>query len=136
MRLLAAREHSRAELRRKLLARSLEPDLVEQVLDDLEAQRYLSDDRFVEQYIDSRKRKGYGPLKIRAELRDKGVDNARVGRLLDAGDPEWGVLLLKEMRRKFGDSEAGDQRDQAKRARFLEYRGFPIPLIRKLLWDD
>jgi regulatory protein len=109
---------------------------VEQVLDDLEAQRYLSDDRFVEQYIDSRKRKGYGPLKIRAELQDKGVDSSRVGRLLDAGDPEWGVLLIKEMRRKFGDAEADDQRDQAKRARFLEYRGFPIPLIRKLLWDD
>jgi regulatory protein len=136
LRLLVAREHSRAELRRKLLSRSLEPGLVEQVLDDLEEQRYLSDDRFVEQYIASRKRKGYGPVRIRAELREKGVDSTRISHLLDEQDPEWRQLLIQELQRKFGDAGAGDQRDQAKRARFLEYRGFPAPLIRNLLWDD
>jgi regulatory protein len=56
--------------------------------------------------------------------------------LLDEEDPEWQQLLIQELLRKFGNAESEDQRDQAKRARFLEYRGFPIPLIRNLLWDD
>ncbi len=109
---------------------------MEKVLDDLEEQRYLSDDRFVEHYIASRKSKGYGPIKIRAELQEKGVDNARIARHLDENDPEWRDLLVRTAQHKFGDTKPGDRHDLAKRARFLEYRGFPIPHIRDLLWDD
>ena len=136
LRLLAGREHSRAELLRKLSPRTGEPALLEQVLDALERQGALSDARFVESYIDSRRRRGFGPRRIRRELGEKGVDRTLVGQLLDETDPDWDRALAEAARRKYGDRPPGDFRERARRARFLEYRGFAPERIRALLWGD
>ncbi|MES9874808.1 MAG: regulatory protein RecX [Candidatus Sedimenticola sp. 6PFRAG7] len=136
VRLLASREHTRAELKRKLASRSGDAELLEQVINGLEAQSLQSDSRFVEQYIDSRKRKGYGPLRIRQELQQRGVSGEMVEEWLDERDAEWSSLLAEAARRKYGDSPAIDFREKARRARFLEYRGFPTEMIRDFLWDD
>ncbi|MET0025923.1 MAG: regulatory protein RecX [Sedimenticola sp.] len=136
VRLLASREHTRAELKRKLGSRADDPALLEQVLNGLETQRLQSDSRFVEQYIDSRKRKGYGPLRIRQELQQKGVGGELIEQWLDERDSEWMDLLGEAARRKYGSSPASDYKEKARRARFLEYRGFPTELIRDFLWAD
>ncbi|MET0084554.1 MAG: regulatory protein RecX [Sedimenticola sp.] len=136
VRLLASREHTRAELKRKLGSRADDPALLEQVLNGLETQRLQSDSRFVEQYIDSRKRKGYGPLRIRQELQQKGVGGELIEQWLDERDSEWMDLLGEAARRKYGSSPAFDYKEKARRARFLEYRGFPTELIREFLWAD
>lgn len=136
IRLLAIREHSRVELRRKLRSRCEAPTLLEQVLDGLEQQDYLSDARFVEQYVSSRKLKGFGPVRIRQELQERGVASTLADPSTDPGDSEWLILMRQCCRRKFGDSLPADFRERARRARFLEYRGFPSELIRSLLWSD
>ena len=136
MRLLATREHSRAELQRKLTARGGEPESVDQVLDALENRGYLSDMRYTEQYVTERKRKGYGPIRIRQELREKGVAETVITLFLNSSDPEWWELLQQTARRKFGAESPKDRKTQAKWARYLEYRGFAVEQIRDLLWKN
>ncbi len=136
IRLLAIREHSRMELRRKLQSRCEVPALLESVLDELELRGYLSDARFAEQYVNSRKQKGFGPVRIRQELQERGVDSSLIDLSTDPGESEWPTLMRQCCRRKFGDSMPGDFRERVRRARFLEYRGFPSELIRCFLWSD
>ena len=73
MGLLARREHSRLELSRKLLKRGFERPVVDQVLAYLTADGSLSEQRFQADYVNARINRGFGPLRISAELRDRGV---------------------------------------------------------------
>lgn len=133
VRLLARREHSRRELERKLAARQADPALVEQVLDDLEQRALLSDARFVEAYVAQRVRKGYGPLRIRAELAERGVEAGLVARAFEEGGFDWETLLEALVSRRFGDTPAADSSELARRARFLSGRGFPADLVGRRL---
>ena len=134
--LLTAREHSRQELQRKLKTRFGREAVVDQVLDGLESSELLSERRFLEGYIDQRSRKGFGPLRIRAELAERGIDSHRIDEALDAAGLDWADLLEHAAVRKFGGVPASDRREQARRGRFLEQRGFPISLIRRYLDAD
>lgn len=136
IRLLASREHSKEELRRKLSSRVGATDELEQVLDALETRGYQSDERFVEQYIGYRKRKGFGPLRIRKELLERGVDTTLIDHWLDELADEWSSLLEETASRKFGSEAPADFKARAKRARFLEYRGFSTESIRQSLWRE
>jgi len=133
VRLLAVREHSRQEMRRKLAVRCSDQALVETVLDDLERRQYLSDERFAEGYVHERSRKGYGPLRIRAELSERGIAAGFGARWLDDSVIDWAEVLATAASRKFGAEPAVDLRDLARRGRFLEQRGFPIGLVRRYL---
>ena len=135
IRLLAAREHSVRELRDKLGSRFAATDLIEQVVADLQRRKLLSDERFTEQYVGMRTRKGYGPLRIRAELEERGISGELIELWLDMSPREWAPQMREVARHKFGEVPAEDRREQAKRARFLQYRGFPESLIRSYLWD-
>lgn len=132
---LAMREHSRFELRRKLARHFHDEALVGAVLDDLEIRNLLSDQRFAESYVDQRSRKGFGPLRIRAELSERGVDNGLIAELLDERALEWRDSLREAAGRKFGDAPASDRRELARRSRFLQQRGFPTGLIGRYLDD-
>jgi len=136
IRLLAIREHSRLELQRKLQARTEQPELLPEVLDRLQAKGYQSDGRFTEQYVESRKAKGFGPVRIGRELRERGVDSSLIEQWLDPYETDWQELLRSCSRRKFGNGLPSDYRERAKRARFLEYRGFPVEMIRSELWME
>ena len=136
LRLLASREHFRAELRRKLAGRVQDPEMIEPVLDSLEEGNALSDRRFVESYIEFRVGRGFGPLRIRAELLEKGLDGDLVSRCLDAQDFHWEQLLRQTAARKFGPDPATGRREQAVRARFLEYRGYFPAHIRRYIWPN
>ena len=133
VKLLSVREQSRHELRRKLRARSADAELIDAVLDDLERRGLLSDERFAEAYVEQRSRKGYGPLRIRAELSERGVGHEVAARWLDEGPYDWGEILVRTAERKFGETAATDVRALAKRGRFLEQRGFPLSLVRHYL---
>jgi regulatory protein len=135
IRLLANREHSRLELRRKLLARDYDPIVVEEVLRSLEKQGLLSDERFTEQYINVLKRKGFGPLRMRALLRERGINDTMISEWVDHRENEWRHLMIQTARRKFGDSKGEDFKEKSKIARYLEYCGYPEYLIRDYLFD-
>lgn len=136
MRLLAAREHTRAELSRKLSDRGHAVEVVGAVLDDLAERGLQSDARYAEQYVASRTRKGYGPNRIRAELAERGLSDALIEAWLDPGDPVWRDHLRSVANAKFGAGRPVDRKEMARRARFLEYRGFAPDHIRRLLLDD
>lgn len=133
LKLLSGREHSRQELQRKLKTRFGREAIVDEVLDGLESSDLLSEQRFIEGYIDQRCRKGFGPLRIRAELAERGIAADRVEEALETVGPDWEGLLQRAAERKFGDASAADRREEARRGRFLEQRGFPVGLIRRYL---
>src|SRR5690554_546207 len=74
LRLLARREHSVAELSRKLLQRGWREPEAEATIARLAAENLQSDQRFAESYARSRAARHYGPLRIRAELAERGID--------------------------------------------------------------
>ena len=93
-----------------------------------------SDARYAEQYVAQRAARGYGPARIRAELRERGIEDAVIADWLDERDPVWKERLAEVARKRFGAAGPADLRDRARRARFLEYRGFGAELIRRVLF--
>ena len=135
IRLLTAREHSRRELLAKLAARGYAEEEIRRVLDELAEKGLQSDERFAQSFIESRVRKGYGPLRIRAELHERGLDDGLIADQLEAFDLDWSELLRRVHDQKYGAELATDRKEMARRARFLEYRGFPGDLIGHLLFN-
>ena len=134
--MLASREHGSAELRRKLLQRGFAADAVESALSGLVERNLLSDARFVESYMDERMRKGFGPLRIGAELRERGVDERLIAGHLDRDEEIWMDVLAAAHDKKFGTDPASGRAALARRARFLEYRGFTIAQVSRFLQFD
>lgn len=133
MDLLARREHTRKELARKLNRKfSAVPDLIEEELGKLKAEGLQSDARLAEVFIRARKNRGQGPVKIKMELRGKGVDNETLGIAFDHCDVDWFALIEQVSRRKYGESAPSDARERAKRSRFLQQRGFNFDHIGSL----
>ena len=130
MRLLARREHSRAELRGKLVGRGFENDSVEELLQGLEDQDLLSDERFAMSLIASRAETGYGPNRISLELRNRGVSEELAGEALAKAEVDWGQQVTDQAVRKFGSDPAQTFPEWARRARYLERRGFGQDAIR------
>ena len=130
MRLLARREHSRAELRGKLVGRGFENDSVEELLQGLEDQDLLSDQRFAMSLIASRAETGYGPNRIGLELRNRGVSEELAREALAKAEVDWGQQVTDQAVRKFGSDPAQTFPEWARRARYLERRGFGQDAIR------
>lgn len=126
--LLSRRDHSARELAAKLATREAPPAHIEAVLQRLADARFLNDERFAENYIRQRSAKGYGERRIRAELRERGVDDSIVNRQLrqaeEQGEVDWFELAQTAYRKKFGDRTIEDLKERAKRMRFMQYRGF------------
>ena len=130
MRLLARREHSRAELRGKLVGRGFENDSVEELLQGLEDQDLLSDERFAMSLIASRAETGYGPKRIDLELRNRGVSEELAREALAKAEVDWEERVTDQVARKFGNDPAQTFPEWARRARYLERRGFGQDAIR------
>ncbi|MGM0677313.1 regulatory protein RecX [Ectothiorhodospira marina] len=133
LRLLARREHSRYELAGKLAARGFARDSVETVLDDLESEGWLSDSRFVSEFVRYRIRQGQGPLRITADLRHRGIDEAQARQALQAAEVDWQVQALDVYERRFAGEPPRDYRERARQMRFLQSRGFSAEIIRRVM---
>jgi regulatory protein len=136
MDLLARREHSRLELLTKLVQKGCSRIVAEQALDELEQERLLSEDRFVESLVQTRRDQGHGPIRIRHDLRNKGISDHLIDRWLDEGDSDWLDIIARVRRQKFGDELPADYTERARQARFLQTRGFTAEQIQKVLKDD
>lgn len=133
MDLLARREHSYKELQTKLCRRFDDSILVEQQLDALIADNLQSDSRFCEVFVRSKTRQGQGPQRISLDLKQRGIDDALIQEWLWRADIDWHDTLQQLYSRRYGDIEPADQKERAKRMRFLQYRGFSFDLIRQVL---
>ena len=133
MGLLARREHSRKELAYKLAGRGFGHEEITETLDALEAERLLSDARFAESYVRSRSARGFGPLRIRLELQERGVDEALIEQYIAEAEEDWTELARAQHRKRFGSQRPADFNERAKQARFLQGRGFPSDIIHRVL---
>lgn len=134
--LLARREYSRAELARKLQQKSFEVDDIASCLDALAEQSLQSDARFAESFVRSRIARGQGVIRIKGELRQRGVDQETLSEALAAVEEreavDWFELAKETLERRF--STPGETpKERAKRERFLAARGFDFEQIRYAL---
>jgi len=123
MNLLARREHSIAELVKKLSA-DFEHDDIIVVIYKLTEKNLQSDQRFAENYLRYRSQRGFGYQKIRQELKERGVAVELINGALTESDIDWFTLAADARCKRFGEQEPEDFKQRAKQQRFLQYRGF------------
>lgn len=122
--LLARREHSRLELERKLLDRGFDQEIVADVVDALQADKLLDEDRFLESFIRTRVGKGQGPARIEADIGQRGIERSRVRAWLRDAELNWFSLAAGVREKRFGPERPGSFEERARQAKFLQYRGF------------
>ena len=128
LRYLARREHSRAELARKLSQFADSREAVDTLLSELQQKKQLSDERYAETRTHWLSRK-YGAAKIRQDLKAKGVADEVIGRISVENEMERARAILARKYRQ----PASTREEKAKRARFLQSRGFSYDVVRRLL---
>lgn len=130
--LLGRRDWTRAELRARLLPLAAEGEPVDPLLDDLAARGWLSDRRYAEQFVHSR-RERYGPERLERELRSRGVDPdvAREAAAAARGEAEFQAASAL-WRRRYGRAP-GDPAERARQLRFLIARGWSPRLARQVV---
>ena len=133
MDLLARREHGRVELTRKLRQRGACPDMIDIALDRLTEEGLLSESRYLESYINYRAGSGYGPLRIREELGQRGLSRGDIEEALRASGFNWQEQLEDTWRRKFAGKLPEDAKERARQGRFLSYRGYTMDMIGRVL---
>lgn len=95
---LSRREHSSKEIYQKLSRRVESKEMLLQSIEDLKRDGLLSDERFAESYFQSRKRRGFGPLKIKNELIQRGVKESFFYSLNEETD--WPVFALDALKKR------------------------------------
>lgn len=165
LRALARREHSTKELMLKMRRRGIAEGMVEEILDKLRQEGLQSDERFTEVFVRSRIERGQGELRIRADLRNKGIVDADAERFLPRDESHWNDRAVDAVRRRFlragvellaryqTDEEGAPRLDRetaaeryeerrklnARMARFLASRGFSSGAARQAidcLWEE
>jgi regulatory protein len=134
--LLARREHSRRELTTKLRQGGYEGEETSAAIDRLGEQHYQDDDRFGEVLLRSRVTQGYGPMRLRMELKTHGLSDARIRELLDAVEIDWDASAAAQLRRRYGSAGTVDPAERARRAQFLLRRGFAAATVRNVTHAD
>jgi regulatory protein len=129
MALLARRDFASKELREKLGDKGVAGTASEAVIAELTREGLLNDERYAQNYVAYHAGRGQGPLRIAAELRRRGVASDLIEPALAAG-PDWSALARKVCRAKFGPEPPDTWALRARRARFLQYRGFSSDHIR------
>ncbi|MDR2187495.1 MAG: recombination regulator RecX [Azonexus sp.] len=130
LQLLTRRDYSRAELEARLAAEAESAEQLAAVLDALQGERLLSDPRYAAQRVSARGGR-YGNLRLRQELREKGVGDEDIATaLLTGGDEQERCRAV--WARKFGVLP-DNAKERARQTRFLEYRGFSGAAIRSLM---
>lgn len=124
IRALARREHSCYELKIKLMVRDFDPESVALVLNEMEAQGVVSDERFAEAYCYHRKSRGFGPVRVASELKERQVSDLLIDKYVDVADQGWFDSAVAQRKKKFGANKVSDFAEKAKQMRFLQQKGF------------
>jgi regulatory protein len=131
---LAKREFSKAQLRLKLLEKDADALEVDALLDELSNQNYQSDERMAGMVVRSNLRQGRGPQRIRQQLQKIKV-NAELASE-DLAEVDWFAEALATKVKKYGAEVATDPKLKAKQIRFLQYRGYSMDVIFKVIQFD
>jgi regulatory protein len=135
--LLARRDYSSGELTRKLEQRGYLEHAVGPVVEELLATNKLNDERYSQNFVAYRARRGHGPARIRGELKTSGLGRSIIDDAVKGEDAPDFLKLARAVRsRKFGPEIPLDRKERARQARFLQYRGFSNDHIRAVLDED
>ena len=133
VRLLAGREHSRRELVDKLVKRGWSESDSHLCVEELANQDLQSDERFASSFLRSRAGKAYGPVRIRLELKERGIDRDVIEKAFLEESVDWLEVASRWYGRRYSDMPVGDIKERAKRQQALARRGFTHELIRELV---
>lgn len=132
LRLLNRREYSADELCERLRLRGFAADAARSVVIELSTAGLQSDERYAQMLVRHRVRQGYGPVRIRAELRQRGVAEGVIAAALSASDVEWDTVAHRVHEKRVGATGIADDRlVQAREQRYLLRRGFTSSQIRQ-----
>ena len=131
LRLLSGREHSRAELERKLKPYEEEPGALPAVLDKLQAKDFINEGRVIASVLHRRSAK-LGTQRIKQELQAKGLEPEAVAQALDQLRGSEVERAREVWRKKFGTAPT-DAAERGKQMRFLASRGFGGDTIHKVV---
>jgi regulatory protein len=130
-RALARRARSEAEVAGMLAARGASATVVRRALGRLRALGYVDDAKLAADLVERWKERGFGSLRIQAELRRLQIDES-IGERMRAGDREERDRACRALERNFPPAELGDRKGMARAARFLAGRGFSAEVIDSL----
>lgn len=147
MDLLARREHGSSELKTKLIKRfrkrDCDPDTVEQVIHQLIEEGLLSDERYAASRVRQLAGRGYGPSRIRNDLRQQRVEHLISDSMKEAfaSEVDWEAEAAAVYEKKYGGEPiVGNwderQRERGRRLRFMQYRGFDGDVSQRLVSSD
>ena len=132
---LARRDHASEDLRRRLLDKGFDAEVVGAVIERLVQEHLIDDRRYVDNFVAYHAGRGQGPLRVRSDLRKFGMQGPLVEESL-AAYSDWRADAEKARRKKFGAKPPADYAEKQKQARFLGYRGFTSAQIRSALGFD
>lgn len=131
LRLLAGREHSRAELEKKLAAHEAEEGELQRALDELQAKGFINEQRVVDSVLHRRAAR-LGAGRVKQELQAKGIGAEAVAEAVEALRATEVARAREVWRKKFGEA-AADAAGRARQMRFLASRGFGAEAIRRVV---
>jgi regulatory protein len=132
LRYLSRREHSRQELRKKLLPYAESDIELDELMAKLEAQSWLSDERFAESLV-RRKSERYGSLKIVEELKQQGIEGESLIEIKERLKVSDAMRAWELWQRKFDSTITKDPKEKSKQMRYLVSKGFPLSVVIKIV---
>ena len=126
---LSRREHSSKEIYKKMSGKVVSKEMLLESIEELKRDGLLSDERFAESYLQSRKRRGFGPLRIKSELIQRGIKE----NLFDSLEKEidWSSSAFDALKKKVNGEAPQETKEILKLKNFLNYRGFEFQDIDK-----
>lgn len=132
---LSRREHSKAELSRKLQQKGASAAEQSAVLAWCQEQGYLDELRFLEMILRHRSQQGYGYQFILRECRQHQFSAEQVSAMAEQLEIDWWDLARQSYQKKFAAKAPGDYQEKMKRMAYLQRRGFSSEQIRAVFSD-
>jgi regulatory protein len=127
--LLTRREHGNKELVSKLAQKGYVDSEIEAALTELIRLDLQSDERFVDMFCKTRINQGYGPERIRQELKNKQIDSDLIEVKIATENDNWVSYAVGVWRKKYDQQGEYSYPERQKQKQFLFYRGFPMHII-------
>ncbi|OZG40339.1 RecX family transcriptional regulator [Aeromonas sp. A35_P] len=121
MRSLARRESAESELARRLRQQGYQEEVIEAVVDYCRGYNWVNDERYGAMAVRAGAAKGHGPLKIRFELRRKGLDDGQIDAAFEQPELDWFELAFALLERR---ANIADFKQRMKWLKYLLGRGF------------
>lgn len=136
VKLLSIADRSERELKERLLKKGFGETETEQAINFCSEYGYIDDRRFAEHFVhDAVELKKWGSVRIRAELKRRGVEEDKFADLIESLDNEYNTLLA-EMRRRFGQSDINDQKTKNRIFGYFSRRGYKTADILSAMGEE